>query len=188
MQHYYYCEYLSVDEANLFTIIALPNKNGKFPTVIYRNPYFDQHEKMSEKEVYEDLKQVFDTWVNNGYAVVLQHCRGTGKSSGECIPYINERKDGLALHDYIRKQSFYNGELYLVGGSYCCSVHLLTAPFKDDIKGAIFEVQDSNRYNCNYRNGFYKIGLHGNWYVSMYKKKSMPNKNFNEHSYNLVPL
>ena len=188
MQHYYYCEYLSVDEANLFTIIALPNKNGKFPTVIYRNPYFDQHEKMSEKEVYEDLKQVFDTWVSNGYAVVLQHCRGTGKSSGECIPYINERKDGLALHDYIRKQSFYNGELYLVGGSYCCSVHLLTAPFKEDIKGAIFEVQDSNRYNCNYRNGFYKIGLHGNWYVSMYKKKSMPNKNFNEHSYNLVPL
>ena len=139
MEHHFYYEYITVDNANLFTFIALPNKNDKFPCVIYRNPYYDQHEIMSEEEVINDLKSCAINWLVNGYAVIVQHCRGTGKSSGDCIPYINERKDGLALHEYIRKQSFYNGELYLVGGSYCCSVHLLTAPFKEDIKGAMVD-------------------------------------------------
>ena len=31
----------------------------------------------------------------------------------------------------------------------------------DDIKGAIFGVQDCERYNICYRNGFLKKGLHG---------------------------
>ena len=120
--------------------------------------------------------------------MVYQHTRGKGKSSGDCIPYIYEREDGLKLHDWIRMQSFYNGEIYLIGGSYLSSVHLLCFPFEDDIKGAILEVQDSNRYNCNYRNGFYKIGLHGNWYVSMYKAKTIKNKNFNSESFKMLPL
>ena len=67
-------------------------------------------------------------------------------------------------------------------------MHMVTSPFKEDIKGAILIVQDNNRYNCNYRNGFYKIGLHGNWYVSMYKKKSIINKNFDENSFKMLPL
>ena len=52
----------------------------------------------------------------------------------------------------------------------------------------MLEIQDSSRYNCNYRNGFFKIGLHGNWYVSMYKRKTFKNKNFNENSYKMLPL
>ena len=143
---------------------------------------------MNEIDIYEKALPLFRKWLDNGYAVVWQHCRGSGKSEGDCIPYINERKDGLSLQEFVRNQSFYNGEIFLAGGSYCASVHYLTAPFANDIKGAILEVQDYKRYNCNYRNGFYKIGLHGNWYVGMYKKKSLKNKNHNEHSFNLLPL
>lgn len=181
-------EYLETGGAKLFTIVCLPQLRGKFPTVIYRSPYVDAAEQQSEAEICNNKLLEYENWLDNGYAVVFQHCRGRGKSTGDCVPYIYEREDGLFLQDWIRKQNFYNGELYLCGRSYTSSVHFVTAPFADDIKGAVLEVQDTERYNCNYRNGFYKTGLHGGWYVDMYKKKSIPYKNFTTAAYNMLPL
>lgn len=181
-------EYLTVNCANLFTVVCLPQNSGTYPTVIIRHPYVDAYENISEEKICESMLKQFEIWLENGYAVVFQHCRGTGKSTGDCIPYINEREDGLFLQDWIRKQSFYNGELYFSGRSYTSSVHLVTAPFADDIKGAVLQVQDCERYNCNYRNGFYKMGLHGGWYVKMYKKKSIRNKPYTDECYHMLPL
>ena len=156
-----YYEYLKTNDAELFTVISLPQNHGTFPTIIMRSPYVDQEEFLTEEEICRNKSNEYKTWNENGYAVVFQHCRGRGKSSGDCIPYINEREDGLSLQDWIRNQPFYNGELYLCGKSYDASVHFVTAPFAHDIKGTVLEVQDCERYNCNYRNGFYKMGLHG---------------------------
>ena len=63
----------------------------------------------TEEEICRNKSNEYKTWNENGYAVVFQHCRGRGKSSGDCIPYINEREDGLSLQDWIRNQPFYNG-------------------------------------------------------------------------------
>lgn len=183
-----YCEYLTVNDADIFTVVCLPRVPGPVPTVIMRSPYIDAEAKLSDEELCQNKLVEFQNWLDHGYAVVFQHCRGRGKSSGDCIPYIFEREDGLFLQDWIRKQPFYNGELYLCGGSYTASVHLVTAPFADDIKGAVFQVQDCERYNCCYRNGFYRIGLHGVWYAEMYKKKSIPLKNYTEESCNILPF
>lgn len=180
--------YLNVENAQLFTVVCLPQSCGSFPTVIYRSPYVDVAEEQTEDEMCMEKLCKYKRWLDDGYAVVFQHCRGRGKSSGECVPYIYEREDGLMLQNWIREQPFYNGELYLCGSSYTSSVHFVTAPFANDIKGAVFEVQDCERYNCNYRNGFYKMGLHGKWYVNMYKKKSILKKNFTTTSYNMLPL
>ena len=183
-----YCEYINFNGAKLFTVACIPEKEGEFPTVIFRSPYVDDAQNMTEEEICNKCLDDFGNWLKNGYAVVFQHCRGSGKSSGDCIPYIYEREDGIRLHNWIREQSFYNGELYLCGSSYTASVHFVTFPFAEDIKGAVLEVQDCERYNCNYRNGFYKMGLHGGWYVDMYKKKSITNKNFTSESYKMLPL
>ena len=183
-----YHKYLFNNNAELFTVICLPDSQGAYPTVIYRNPYVDSEEALSEKEICSEKAAEYITWIEHGYAVVFQHCRGRGKSSGDCVPYIYEREDTLALYEWIREQSFYNGELYLCGVSYTSSVHLVATPFADDIKGAVFEVQDCERYNCNYRNGFYKMGLHGGWYVGMYKKKSNLKKSYTTDSYKMLPL
>ena len=185
--HIYY-EYLINSGVKLFTVISLPDTKGRYPTIIYRNPYVDHHEALSEHEICSERATVYKAWNDKGYAVVFQHCRGRGKSSGDCVPYIYEREDGLFLQEWIREQSFYNGELYLCGGSYTSSVHFVTAPFAKDIKGAVLEVQDCERYNCNYRNGFYKMGLHGGWYVNMYKKKSNLKKSYTTDSYQMLPL
>ena len=183
-----YHKYLLNAEAELFTVVCLPLAEGRYPTVIYRTPYVDLHEALSEHEICAQKAGEYRHWIEAGYAVVFQHCRGRGKSGGDCIPYIYEREDGLFLQEWIRNQSFYNGELFLCGGSYNASVHFVTAPFAEDIKGAVFEVQDCERYNCNYRNGFYKIGLHGSWYVDMYKKKSKIKKSYTTDAYRMLPL
>ena len=180
--------YLSVEGADLFTVVCLPDRRGKYPTVICRSPYVDSDELLSESEICEKKAEEYSLWLERGYAVVFQHCRGKGKSSGDCVPYIYEREDGLILQEWIRNQSFYNGELYLFGRSYTSSVHFVTAPFAKDIKGAVLEVQDCERYNCNYRNGFYKMGLHGGWYVNMYKKKSNLKKCYTADSFKMLPL
>lgn len=187
-QYHAYHTYLNLDGAALFTAVCLPRAAERFPTVIMRSPYVDKWEEMTEEEVLAHVTHEQQKWLDAGYAVVFQHCRGRGKSSGDCVPYIHEREDGLFLQDWIRHQPFYNGELYLSGGSYTASVHFVTAPFADDIKGAVLKVQDCERYNCNYRNGFYKMGLHGGWYVDMYKKKSIRRKNYSKESFHTLPL
>ena len=183
-----FCHNLQVDGAELFTVVCLPDEVGQYPVVLFRSPYVDGEEHVPEAELCESKREQHAAWLNAGYAVVFQHCRGRGKSTGDCVPYIYEREDGLALQAWVRQQPFYNGELYLCGGSYLSSVHFVTAPFAPDVKGAVLEIQDCERYNCNYRNGFYKIGLHGGWYVGMYKRKSELKKSYTKDSYKMLPL
>ena len=183
-----YYEYLDTHGAALFTAVCLPPRAEKCPTVIMRSPYVDKLEELTEEEVLSRTVEEQKKWLDAGYAVVFQHCRGRGKSGGDCIPYVHEREDGLFLQDWIRHRPFYHGELYLVGSSYTASVHFVTAPFAADIKGAVLKVQDCDRYNCNYRNGFYKMGLHGSWYVDMYKKKSIRCKPYTKESFHTLPL
>ncbi len=183
-----YC-YIESDGVDIFTVILLPEADKKYPVVIIRTPYVDDMEVLSEDFIAATYYNIYFQWLKRGYAIVIQHTRGRGKSMGDCIPYINEREDGLLLQQWIRTQSFYNGEIFLLGASYLTSVHYATAPFADDIKGAVFEVQDCERYNICYRNGFFKIGLHGNWYINdMYKAKSKLKKNYTPNSFNLLPL
>lgn len=187
MEHYAFSHYLRVGDADLFTVVCLPSREGKFPAILSRSPYVDG-ETAPDGELAAAKCRAYASFLDAGYAVISQHCRGRGKSTGDCIPYIYEREDGLALQEYARSLPSYNGELYLMGASYTSSVHFVTAPFAPDIKGAILEVQDCERYNCNYRNGFFKMGLHGGWYVNMYKKKSDLKKSYTADSYRMLPL
>lgn len=180
--------YVISNDTRLFTAILLPDDRGKFPCVIVRTPYVDALETFSEEEICILYLKENVKWLEHGYAVVIQHCRGRGKSEGDCIPYINERDDTRVLYEWVRRQSFYNGELFLKGGSYLTSVHYCAAPYDDDIKGAVFGKQDSERYNICYRNGFLKKGLHGNWYVGMYKAKSKMKKHYTVGSFETLPL
>ena len=109
-----YC-YVDSKETKLFTVVLLPNATDKFPVVIVRNPYVDKFENEKEENIAIEYLNENKEWLNRGYAVVIQHCRGRGKSEGDCIPYINERDDGLNLQEWVRKQRFYNGEIFLRG-------------------------------------------------------------------------
>lgn len=187
MSHCYYYEYLKLNGEQFFTIILLPNKQGKFPVVVCRSPYVKNTVDMPEEKIVQEYYDSSKLWLDREYAVLYQHCRGQGKSTGAFVPYIFEREDGLAFREWIRSQSFYSGEIFLLGGSYTASLHYATAPFEDDIKGAVFEVQDSERYRLWYRNGQMRKG-HANWHFILYKDKCNLNKNFNIKSFSELPL
>lgn len=189
LRYYAFCDYLKCKDAMLFTMALLPYEGGKFPSVIIRTPYEGGYVNETEEKLMTILMKDYEMYLKRGYAVAFQHCRGTGKSSGDFIPYQNERDDTRGLYDWVRQSSFYNGEIYLLGLSYLSTVHYAAAPYGDDIKGAVFEVQDTNRYNLWYRNGVFKVGLHGNYHMNMYKHKSIEHKNFTQSkSFNTLPL
>lgn len=168
------------DGVELFTRVLTPGENFKGPVIVIRSPYMT-YSPQPEQEYAE--------FIRAGYAVVYQHCRGCGQSKGNSVPYLNEREDGLALLEWIRKQPFYDDEIYLFGTSYTASVHfayLNTAG--DDVKGAILSVQDCKRYNIIYRNGFLKCGLHGSWAVSMYDKNQNKKRAFSCNTFRTMPL
>ena len=156
------------DGTKLYTYGMRPEEGVKCAIVIKRNPYV--------KEERVDLAAFEKSQSANfarGYAYLVQHCRGCGMSEGDWIPYESERIDGLALLEWVRKLPWYNGEIFLEGSSYLATVHwayLGTNP--PDVKGAALSVQEVDRYNIIYRNGFYKTGLHGNWFLKGYKKKN----------------
>jgi len=155
------------DGVRLYTYGAIPPAGETRGIVFRRNPYVQEKPvdmlayALSQRDV-----------LKRGYAYVEQHVRGTGMSEGAWVPYENEREDGLAMLEWLRRLPHYGGEIFLSGGSYLSSVHfsyLGTNP--PDVKGAALFIQDVNRYNIAYRNGFFKIGLHGGWFVSCYRKK-----------------
>ena len=187
MSGYAYYEYLNIEGEKLFTMIALPDRCGRFPVIICRSPYVGSAVDKAEDELTQSLLDSYAAHLERGYAVVYQHCKGCGKSSGGFVPYIHEREDGLALRRWIRSQSFYNGELYLMGGSYTSSLHYATAPFENDIRGAVFEVQDSERYNLWYRNGQMRKG-HANWHFGLYRSAEPREKQFSMRSFARLPL
>lgn len=187
MAHFAFYKYLEFDGERFFTVVMLPDKEGKFPIVIRRSPYVSALKEKTEEEITAQYLSADAEWLSRGYAVVSQHTKGQGKSTGGFVPYVHEREDGLFLRDWIRKQPFYNGELYLAGASYTASLHYETAPFEDDVKGAVFEVQDSERYRLWYRNGQMRKG-HANWHFSLYKENLNLHKTHGIKSFSHLPL
>ena len=170
------------DGVRLYTVVQLPNAEGRFPLIVRRSPY--AREKINAEEwKHEEMPG------GGKYGLVFQHCRGTGLSGGICIPYLSEHNDGLDLLEWIRKQPFYQGELYLSGGSYLSSVHLsYLSTNPPDVKAAFLTVQDSERYNILYRNGFCRLGTHGSWMMSMYKRNLPIERNICPDTFRTLPL
>ena len=123
MMHHSFYRYLEFNGEKFFTICLLPEASGKFPILISRSPYVKQTVDMPEEKIVQEYYDHVKSWLDAGYAVLFQHCRGQGKSTGEFVPYIHEREDGLAFREWVRCQPFYNGELYLLGGK----LHILSA-------------------------------------------------------------
>ena len=155
------------DGVKLYTYGILPPEGTKCGIVLVRDPYVK--EQRVDVCAYARSQQ---RTLMRGYAYIHQHVRGTGMSEGAMVPYVNEREDGLAFLDWVRRLPHYNGEIFLSGRSYLASVHwsyLDTNP--SDVKGAVLDIQDVNRYNTRYRNGHFKGGRSAMWFVDNYRKK-----------------
>ena len=155
------------DGVGIYTRIVHPKSKKRCPIVFIRTPYEQSHQgKAHNIEAYLN-----DLYIQHGYAVVLQHCRGTGDSEGICTPYV-ERDDGLDSLSEIRKLPIYNGEIYLQGKSYLSTVHLCYLNENpDDIKAAVLPIQTDRMYFRNFRNGCNYDLCNLRWWLKMLQRR-----------------
>ncbi len=158
------------DGIRLYTQIIKPENLDKCPCVFIRTPYE------------RDEQSLVATFLSRGFAAIIQHTRGRGKSEGQCIPY-RERDDGLCSLEHIRKLPFYNGEIYLYGQSYCGSAHLsYLNPVPEDIKAICIITAADNMYCRYYKGGCNYSFSNLDWWLMMLgrKKEGTPKKPYKE--------
>lgn len=97
------------DGTKLHTLALSPDpldKSKRWPTVIDRSPY-----GMFNTELIADLFLIFD------FAAVSQDLRGCCQSEGNFSLFHDERRDGSETIDWITKQPWSDGQVFIVGGS-----------------------------------------------------------------------
>ena len=77
------------DGTILYTDIYRPDSVGKCPAIVTRLPY-DKSIIIPTRGGYFNPQR----FARAGYAVVIQDCRGTGTSEGECFHWRHDAEDG----------------------------------------------------------------------------------------------
>ncbi len=96
------------DGIRLSSSVILPKGiAGGIPAICVRTPY--------GKEM---LEAAYYGFVRRGIAVVIQDVRGRNASEGEWNPMVHERQDGSDTIDWIAAQSWSDGNVGMIGGSY----------------------------------------------------------------------
>src|SRR5262249_40501250 len=87
--------------------VVRPNDALKHPAILVRTPYGRSSETLSGA-----------FWASRGYVYVTQDCRGREDSGGNWDPFVNEGPDGADTIGWIAKQSWSDGKVGMIGGSY----------------------------------------------------------------------
>lgn len=141
----------TVLKANLF----LPLGEGPWPVILHRTPYDKQDEKWPGGKSY----------AVKGYAVVVQDCRGRGKSGGVWEPFLHEGQDGFDTQEWIGKQAWCNGRIGSGGGSYLGWTQWAAAPHSSKyLKAMSPMVPFGNTYeDIGFSGGAMMLGLLMGW-------------------------
>ena len=119
------------DGVRLSACIYRPDKEGRYPTLLVRTIY-------NNKQVsYLAWTQRF---VEAGYAVVMQDCRGRYDSEGPWEPYIHEAEDGYDTQQWIGEQPWCDGNIGTFGISYVGFTQTLPAPFRSPYVKALVPI------------------------------------------------
>ena len=94
------------------------NAEDRWPAILMRTPYLKSSEMALEVARY---------YTGKGYAYVAMDVRGRGDSEGEFTPYVNDGRDGYDTIEWLAAQSWSDGALGTVGGSYPGCIQWLTA-------------------------------------------------------------
>ncbi len=97
------------DGVTLATDIFRPDAEGRFPALLVRTPY--------GRATTRSVPQSY-WFAERGYVVLQQDVRGRWDSDGHFYAFRNEADDGFDTDEWIGKQSWFDGKLGTMGGSY----------------------------------------------------------------------
>src|SRR2546428_9821061 len=103
------------DGIRLATNVFVPEGKGPHPAVLMRTPY--GKDGRSKTAVPGSNRLQAAQYASRGYALVVQDCRGTGRSEGENVPFRSDQYDGCDAVEWIARQTWSNGKVAMVGAS-----------------------------------------------------------------------
>lgn len=144
----------------LATDIYLQDENATYPVILARTPYLkDNFRKNAVK------------FVRQGYAVVVQDCRGKFSSEGEFYAFGNERTDGLKTVAWIKNQPWCNGKIAGYGSSYNTYTQWAIS---DQLDVVISELGSAGLYDLIYPQGLFSLATACNWGLIVDTKTVIP--------------
>jgi len=139
------------DGIHLDTNVFHPPGASRYPTILIRTPYGKG----------ADFPPGYASFIDHGYAVVLQDVRGRYASEGVFNMLNQEGPDGYDTLDWIAEQPWSDGKVGMIGGSYLGIAQWQVALLNNPHLKAIFPVVSGyddyfDRYYS--RGGAFKLG------------------------------
>ena len=152
------------DGVRLATDVYLPAEPQgaatRFPVVLERTPYGKTTPSRSERGPGDTRAMsratVAEFFVNRGYAVVYQDCRGRYKSEGEFVKYLSDGNDGHDTCAWIVAQPWSSGRIATMGLSY--AAHTQAALASAGAPGVAAMFVDSGGFSNAYQGGIRQGG------------------------------
>jgi putative CocE/NonD family hydrolase len=133
------------DGVRLSANVFLPSDRAHLPAILVRTPY--------GKGSY--ILPNYQTFVDHGYAVIVEDVRGRYDSEGDFEPLTQEPQDGDDTINWIVRQPWSNGKVGMIGGSYLGIAQWKAALLNNPHLKAIFPVVSGDD---DYRDRFYSTG------------------------------
>jgi putative CocE/NonD family hydrolase len=133
------------DGVRLSANVFHPAAAGRYPTILQRTPY----------DKGDSLTAGYQSFLNHGYAVVVQDVRGRYKSGGVFEPVNQEINDGEDTLNWIAAQPWSDGGVGMYGGSYLGIAQWKAALTHNPHLKAIFPYVSGDD---DYRDRFYSMG------------------------------
>jgi putative CocE/NonD family hydrolase len=133
------------DGIRLSANVFRPGVPTRYPVVLVRTPYGKG----------DAITPAYQSFVNHGYAVVVQDVRGRYKSGGTFEPINQEINDGDDTLNWIARQSWSDGAVGMYGGSYLGITQWKAAMSQNPHLKAIFPYVSGDD---DYRDRFYSTG------------------------------
>ena len=155
------------DGVHLATDVYLPagwsaGSGQGLPTILERTPYGKHLPSRSERPhgdaqplAREEVARYF---VERGYAVVYQDCRGRYKSEGEFTKYLSDAQDGYDTCAWIVTQPWSDGLVGMKGLSYAAHTQMAAASL--GAPGVRAMVVDSGGFSNAYQSGVRQGGAY----------------------------
>jgi len=142
------------DGINLSADVWLPPTGERFPALLIRN-------------IFNNADRRYLSWiepfVDAGYAVVAQDCRGRHDSDGIWDPYMCELNDGFDTHEWVGRQPWCDGQVGTFGLSYPGFTQTLPATLRSPALKALVPIA-SQQDNW----GHMRISGALHWSVALY--------------------
>ena len=142
------------DGVQLAANVYRPKGEGRFPVILMRSPYGKAGKDWDEAKRYTAA----------GYAMVVQDCRGRGKSEGVWEPFRYDVDDGVDTQAWVISQPWCNGKIGTAGGSYLGWTQW--APAADagpGLKAMVPVVPFDSAYEVAYEGGALQLALVMGW-------------------------